>query len=210
MKSSQSFKTESLLTTGPFQAISLYHCNKNRSWKNRASRFRRQWMRFHLHVVLNKTSTPHELFKHVCLLRYRPLLYYQLKHQDQLQYYKHAQETSYQEAHNKPNPLPQQNSNKPKLGTQRIQNILVSLNQHRIPERSKAHPKIHKHSLLKSLPIYKMRLSVNVFKGRISKSSQSVLRNQVEDIYKIEEKSPQQQFEGNKTISAVITIWESV
>ncbi len=79
-----------------------------------------------------------------------------------------------------------------------------------IPERSKAHPKIHKQSLLKSLPIYKMRLSVNVSKGRISKSSQSVLRNQVEDIYKIEEKSPQQQFEGNKTISAVITIWESV
>ncbi len=51
-----------------------------------------------------------------------------------------------------------------------------------------------------------MRLSVNVSKGRISKSSQSVLRNQVEHIYKIEEKSPQQQFEGNKTISAVITI----
>jgi hypothetical protein len=85
-------------------------------------------MRFHLHVVLNKTSTPHELFKHVCLLRYRPLLYYQLKHQDQLQSDKHAQETSYQEAHNKPNPLPQQNSHKPELRTPRIQNILVSLN----------------------------------------------------------------------------------
>jgi hypothetical protein len=163
-------------------------------------------MRFHLHVVLNKTSTPDELFKHVCLLRHRPLLYYQLKHQDQLQSYKHAQETSYQEAHNKPNPLPQQNSHKPDLGTPRIQNILVSLNQHQIPERSKAHPKIHKQSLLKSLPIYKMRLSVNVSKGRISKSSQSVSRNQVEHIYKIEKKSPQQKFEGNKTISAVITI----